>query len=252
MDEYRKFVLGRARLQLRLLGPDGARQPAGHSMMWSEPGAFTPAVAQRSLAQLEATIVEGCESLTFVTTGIFIISIFLTILRPDPTLAICLFGFYGAHVRSMGAVRSYWFFMSISVVVDFMWIFTYSPMRPIAWDTLKAISRKDQVRAPLPPRPGPHLRARGTRRHLTMARARALAAFGVADGAQPGLQGQHHLFGHHPAACVCEARGPHQADGARGRRRRRSAQQCAERRADHEQWRGRRQPQSRSPGGQVT
>ena len=73
-------------------------------------------------------------------------------------------GFYGAHVRSMGAVRSYWFFMSISVVVDFMWIFTYSPMRPIAWDTLKAISRKDQVRAPLPPWPDPHLCARGTRR----------------------------------------------------------------------------------------
>ena len=57
---------------------------------------------QSRLAQLEATIIEGCDNLTWTTTGIFITSIFLTILRPDPTLSICLFGFYGAHMAAVG------------------------------------------------------------------------------------------------------------------------------------------------------
>ena len=47
------------------------------------------------LAALEAEIGEKCDSVTWTTTGIFVLSIFLTILRPDPTLAVCLFGFYG-------------------------------------------------------------------------------------------------------------------------------------------------------------
>ena len=51
--------------------------------------------SQTKKAQLEAAIVEGCDNLTWSVTGIFVLSIFLTILRPDPTLAICLFAFYG-------------------------------------------------------------------------------------------------------------------------------------------------------------
>ena len=43
----------------------------------------------------QTQIIEGCDSLTWVTAGIFVVSLFLSILRPDPTLAICLFGFYG-------------------------------------------------------------------------------------------------------------------------------------------------------------
>merc|ERR1711991_573532 len=35
--------------------------------------------------------------------------------------------------------------MLISVLVDLLWLLTYSPMRPIEWDTLKSIARKDQV-----------------------------------------------------------------------------------------------------------
>ena len=50
-----------------------------------------------TLAALEAKIGEQCDTVTWVTTGIFTMSIFLTILRPDPTLTICLFGFYGAR-----------------------------------------------------------------------------------------------------------------------------------------------------------
>ena len=48
-----------------------------------------------ALAELEAKIGEHCESVTWATTGIFVVSIFLSILRPDPSLTICLFGFYG-------------------------------------------------------------------------------------------------------------------------------------------------------------
>jgi hypothetical protein len=52
---------------------------------------------QSRLAVLEAKITEHCESVTWVTTGIFMLAMFLTILRPDPTLTICLFGFYGEN-----------------------------------------------------------------------------------------------------------------------------------------------------------
>ena len=101
---------------------------------------------QSELTQLEAKIGELCDSVSFSTSSIFLLSIFLTILRPDPTLTICLFGFYGAHVRSAGAIRSFWFFMLVSIGVDLIWLFVYSPMRPIVFDTLISLSRKDQVR----------------------------------------------------------------------------------------------------------
>ena len=42
--------------------------------------------------------------------------------------------------------------MLVSIFVDLLWLFVYSPLRPIAWDTILSLSRKDQVRAanPLP------------------------------------------------------------------------------------------------------
>ena len=52
----------------------------------------------------------------------------------------------GAHVRSAGAIRTFAFFMVVSIVVDLLWLFVYSPLRPIAFETLLALSRKDQVR----------------------------------------------------------------------------------------------------------
>ena len=61
--------------------------------------AIMPASAPRPQPQppsTQAQIVEGCDSLTWTTAGIFVVSLFLSILRPDPTLAVCLFGFYGA------------------------------------------------------------------------------------------------------------------------------------------------------------
>ena len=39
---------------------------------------------------------EQAELLTWITTGIFALSLLSSIFRSDPTLAICLFGFYGA------------------------------------------------------------------------------------------------------------------------------------------------------------
>ena len=100
---------------------------------------------QSKLALLEATIIEQCDNLTWVVTGIFVLSIFLTILRPDPTLAICLFAFYGAHTRSYGAIRSFWFFTLVTVLVDVLWLLAYSPLRPMEWDTLQQLARKDQM-----------------------------------------------------------------------------------------------------------
>lgn len=54
-------------------------------------GGMTTAV----LSELEAKVAQHCDTVTWATTGIFVLSIFLSILRPDPTLTICLFGFYG-------------------------------------------------------------------------------------------------------------------------------------------------------------
>ena len=47
------------------------------------------------LSELEAKVAQHCDTVTWATTGIFVLSIFLSILRPDRTLTICLFGFYG-------------------------------------------------------------------------------------------------------------------------------------------------------------
>jgi hypothetical protein len=38
--------------------------------------------------------------------------------------------------------------MLISIAVDLLWLFVYSPLRPIAWDTILSLSRKDQVSMP--------------------------------------------------------------------------------------------------------
>ena len=48
-------------------------------------------------------------------------------------------------MRSAGAIRTFWFFMLISIAVDMLWLFVYSPLRPIAWDTILSLSRKDQA-----------------------------------------------------------------------------------------------------------
>ena len=58
------------------------------------------------LSDLEAKIAQHCDTVTWATTGIFVLSIFLSILRPDPTLTICLFGFYGARERTQEAASS--------------------------------------------------------------------------------------------------------------------------------------------------
>jgi len=99
--------------------------------------------------QLATKIADSCESLTYTTSGIFVASLFLTVLRPDPTLAVCLFGFYGAHVRSKGAIRSFWVFLLLTVGIDVFWLVSYSALRPtssgFSWDMIQEMSRREQV-----------------------------------------------------------------------------------------------------------
>lgn len=99
-------------------------------------------------AMLRAEIEENCETLIWITTGIFLISIFLSILRPDPTLAICLFGFYGAHTRSRGAVRAFWVYLLVSVLIDALWLYQYSALQPFTWQQMQQMTRREQVSAP--------------------------------------------------------------------------------------------------------
>ena len=58
-----------------------------------------------SAAQLEETIAEQSDLLTWITTGIFILSLFSSIVRSDPTMPICLFGFYGAPLALADHMR---------------------------------------------------------------------------------------------------------------------------------------------------
>ena len=50
------------------------------------------------LEAVEREIAEGCASVSSTTTGIFIIALFLSVLRPDPTPAVTLFAFYGLQL----------------------------------------------------------------------------------------------------------------------------------------------------------
>lgn len=208
-----------------------ARSPRRHCA----PREHLPMEAQSKIAELEKKIIEECDNLTWVTTGIFILSIFLTILRPDPTLAVCLFGFYGAHVRSYGAIRSFWFFTSVTIIVDVLWLLAYSPLRPIEWDTLQQLSRKDQVSRPAPQS---CISCTRTRSHALHLHPHAFGCHGCAAlrdalGAQPRLQSHRCLLSHKLADVVHKARGTYQADGAGG-----GPWRCAKQRSchrDHEQ-----------------
>ena len=126
---------------------------------------------------IEETIAEQADLLTWITTGIFVLSLFSSIMRSDPTLAICLFGFYGgrlhshacapqlprpcppssagAHVRSKGAVRSFWVFLSLSLVVDSVWMAESSGLSPLTWEQLEQLQRQARAPTPLPPATGP-------------------------------------------------------------------------------------------------
>ena len=111
------------------------------------PGVPFPSVRYRrpSAAQLEETIAEQSDLLTWITTGIFVLSLFSSIVRSDPTMSICLFGFYGAHVRSQGAIRSFWVFLSLSLAVDCAWMYQSSGLNPFTWEQLEQLQRQGQI-----------------------------------------------------------------------------------------------------------
>mmetsp|Transcript_15065 Transcript_15065/g.43220 ORF Transcript_15065/g.43220 Transcript_15065/m.43220 type:complete len:168 (+) Transcript_15065:48-551(+) len=96
-------------------------------------------------SSVRAEIDESCETLIWITTGIFLISIFLSILRPEPTLAVCLFGFYGAHTHSKGAVRAFWVYLLVSVLIDALWLYQYSALQPFTWEQMQQMTRREQV-----------------------------------------------------------------------------------------------------------
>ncbi|KAL1519934.1 hypothetical protein AB1Y20_023422 [Prymnesium parvum] len=112
---------------------------------WPRPPPPPLPPAQTELEAVERTIEKGCADVSGVTTGIFIFSLFLSVLRPDPTPAVTLFGFYGTHVRSKGSIRSFWVFLSVTVCVDVLWLVEYSPLQPIGWEQLQLLSRKEQI-----------------------------------------------------------------------------------------------------------
>lgn len=80
------------------------------------------------LSELEAKVAQHCDTVTWATTGIFVLSIFLSILRPDPTLTICLFGFYGELRKLLpgGSAAADWFFVGAFTLQVLM----YAPRAP--------------------------------------------------------------------------------------------------------------------------
>ena len=127
--------------------------------------------APPSVAALDVQIGDACECLVYVTTGIFGVSLFLALLRPDPTIPVCLLGLYGAHVRSpvrargarraapprarapppvlrartQGALRSFWLFLLLTVGVDGVWLLQYSALSPLTLEQLGEMTRPEQI-----------------------------------------------------------------------------------------------------------
>ena len=64
-------------------------------------------------------------------------------LQPQPPCPVHL---AGAHVRSEGAIRSFWVFLSLSLLVDCVWIYKTSGLNPFTWEQLEQLQR--QARAP--------------------------------------------------------------------------------------------------------
>ena len=62
---------------------------------WPRPEPPKPPKPATPLECVELEIAEGCASVSSITTGIFVIALLLSVLRPDPTPAVTLFGFYG-------------------------------------------------------------------------------------------------------------------------------------------------------------
>ena len=95
------FALSCRRARGQMAPGSPSRSPGSPSRLPgspSRPDVPYPSVRYRrpSAAQLEETIAEQSDLLTWITTGIFILSLFSSIVRSDPTMSICLFGFYGA------------------------------------------------------------------------------------------------------------------------------------------------------------
>ena len=49
-------------------------------------------------------------------------------------------------MRSEGAIRSFWVFLSLSLLVDCVWVYKSSGLTPFTWEQLEQLQR--QVRAP--------------------------------------------------------------------------------------------------------
>ena len=65
------------------------------------------AARKEKLAALEKSIVSNCENVNGLTSSIFTVCIVLTLFRPDPTLSVCLFGFYGTRALPANAHGSF-------------------------------------------------------------------------------------------------------------------------------------------------
>ena len=79
-------------------------------------------------------ILDSCGRIDTITWVIFFVSGLTALLRPDPTMFICLFGFYGADVASKSALRFYWWFVLFSIAFDVGWLLLrdYVPEPPLS------------------------------------------------------------------------------------------------------------------------
>lgn len=62
--------------------------------LWPRPSP-PPRTPTSELEAVECEIEKGCADVAGTTTGVLTFSLFLSVLRPDPTPAVTLFGFYG-------------------------------------------------------------------------------------------------------------------------------------------------------------
>lgn len=103
--------------------------------LWPQAAAPPLPPPANDLEAVEREIEKRCVEVSGLTTGIFVFSLFLSILRPDPTPAVTLFGFYG--------VRSSWcdnaVLMSFCVLIDGIW---RSNIHHVVWPPVAVAIRR--------------------------------------------------------------------------------------------------------------
>merc|ERR1712192_5328 len=73
-------------------------------------------------------IADSAVTISWMTLSIFCVGMFLTLLRPDPTVVVCLFGIYGSQHLNFRSLKVFVAFLTLSIGTDVVWILVGSEL----------------------------------------------------------------------------------------------------------------------------